>query len=181
MGNLSENRMRNIVTDESTSLWQELREVRTLLEQERARHNQNQPRGAVDSAVTAPDKYKRWMARGFFRRVPEDWVFPMGPVLNVFQYWHHGNEQREISPLKKLNRSDLSWAKGDKTCHPCSVRPQVGRDLLRPLSLAVEEQRPRELLDSADPCLTFAVLAVSVYACKSQALAFYATILRPFV
>lgn len=74
MGNLSENRMRHIVMDESLSLWNELRELRALLEQERGRHNP--PTGNTDrSAVTAPDKYMRWQIKGVFRRVPQTGCF----------------------------------------------------------------------------------------------------------
>jgi hypothetical protein len=139
MGNLSENRMRNIVTDESSALRQELREVRSLLEQEKARHNQGQQqRGAADNTFTAQDKYKRWMVKGFFRRVPADWIFPMGPVLNVYQYWHHGDEQREISPLKKMTRSDLSWATADKKRYPKNL--EEVRHIMKMLDTAASEK-----------------------------------------
>ena len=32
----------------------------------------------------------------------------MGPVLNVFQYWHHGDEQKEISPPRFRHDSSLN-------------------------------------------------------------------------
>ena len=39
---------------------------------------------------------------------------PLGPVLNVYLYWHHRDEVKGISPLKFIRRYTLSWVRGAK-------------------------------------------------------------------
>jgi hypothetical protein len=45
-----------------------------------------------------------WNINGSFRRVPSDWGFPTGAIVNIYVYWHHGDPVRKISPMKKLRK-----------------------------------------------------------------------------
>ena len=107
-GNLSETRMRAIVQTQQFDLRKEIEEIKTLLtkQAQAATESSNKERAGAN------DEWNRWVVvGGFFRRIPFDWVFPSGPVLNVYQYWHHGDENKKISPRKKSTRADLSWCK----------------------------------------------------------------------
>jgi hypothetical protein len=110
-GNLSETRMRAIVQTQQFDLRKEIEEIKTLLtkQAQAATESSNKERAGAN------DEWNRWVVvGGFFRRIPFDWVFPSGPVLNVYQYWHHGDENKKISPRKKSKRPDLSWCKNEK-------------------------------------------------------------------
>ena len=64
--------------------------------------------------MTAVDHglFNLWSIDGFMRRVPRDWVFPNGAVINQHRYWHHWDEVKRISPLKLFQKKDVSWKKG---------------------------------------------------------------------
>ena len=74
-GNLSESRMRLIVDTQTRQFANEVSDIkRILLEQTRKK---------LDANVNArnPDGFNRWAVNGIYRRVPSNWIFPLGPVL----------------------------------------------------------------------------------------------------
>jgi len=106
-GTLSENRMREIIQNEQLETRQQLDAIKNLLSQEgRA------PPG--DQEVIENGKFRLWNVDGVRRRIPPDWVFPLGPIMNVYVYWHHGDEVRKISPMKLFQHKDLAIFTSDK-------------------------------------------------------------------
>ena len=114
-GNLSEARMREIVSLQTKEYRDELLDIKNiLLRQMPASPNKDDLAAANSTVAGTVDGYHRWAINGFYRRVPPDWKFPLGPILNVYLYWHHGDEVKRISPLKLITRHDLTWVKGEK-------------------------------------------------------------------
>lgn len=112
-GVLSETRMREIVVENSTIL--AMKEELTLL-----RKCIESLNGTSEIATDIGRVKDRniWTIGGYFRRVPPDWVFPGGTILNVYEYWIHGDEVKGIVPMRLLTRQDLAWCKGAKKRYP---------------------------------------------------------------
>jgi hypothetical protein len=116
-GVLSETRMREIVLNNPIigEMRNDIQEVRELLID-----LNDMTIGAGELPLTRRQSgtrrnvYETWVVDNMFRRVPPDWQFPQGPVLNVYQYWHHGDTVQKISPLKNLEQLDVSHFKGKK-------------------------------------------------------------------
>eukprot|EP00978_Attheya_sp_CCMP212_P049621 scaffold688588_cov126-Attheya_sp.AAC.1 len=116
-GVLTETRMREIVLNNPIigEMRNDIQEVRQLLIE-----LNDMTTGAGGSPLarrqsgTMKNVYDTWVVDSMFRRVPPDWQFPQGPVLNVYQYWHHGDMVRKISPLKNLEHLDVTHFKGKK-------------------------------------------------------------------
>lgn len=109
-GNLSETRMKEIVDHERRETRKQLNYITELLEKQQG-VNVGSKDGAV---VTHSDGYNRWIVNGIQRCLPPDWIFPTGPAVHAYQYWHHGDEVKKIVPLKMLKRSDLNFFTDDK-------------------------------------------------------------------
>ena len=45
---------------------------------------------------------------GVNRHIPSEWKFPNLPLQHMYVYWHCGNQAKRISPIKNLDRRDLS-------------------------------------------------------------------------
>ena len=108
-GNLSEARMRTIVNTQCTGFTKEMAEIKKILLEQNSTSTDNRRIGSGTA-----DGFKRWEIGGFFRRVPENWIFPFGPVLSIYLYWHHGDEVKGISPMKYIQKYDLMWVKNKK-------------------------------------------------------------------
>ena len=104
-GNLSETRMKQIVSTGQKSIREELQAIKNMILSSGV--------GKFSNGMGS-DQYGRWAIKGLFRHVPPDWTFPVGPLLNCYIYWHHGDDNRKISPLKLIKRSDLTWVTGAK-------------------------------------------------------------------
>ena len=46
---------------------------------------------------------------GKMRRVPPGWTFPMNQLLQMYQYWHCGNQVQKICPMKFFDNQDVSF------------------------------------------------------------------------
>jgi hypothetical protein len=107
---LQENSTTSPVQEESMTPERALHEIRSQMTPENARRQTK-----ADSTFKKHNQENSrllWWLYSTLRRVPSDWEFPAGPVLNIYRYWHHGDEVRSISPLKLLIKRDLSWKKG---------------------------------------------------------------------
>eukprot|EP00980_Cylindrotheca_fusiformis_P016325 scaffold4847_cov89-Cylindrotheca_fusiformis.AAC.12 len=107
-GNLSESRMRSIVANE-------MRELRTLIVQQSSAlggaGGTGSNRQTNQQAMDRTGLHKLWMIDGKLRRVPPNWSFPSGPFIDTYQYWHHGDEAEQISPMIYFTKKDVSWNK----------------------------------------------------------------------
>lgn len=67
---------------------------------------------ATPGGGTGGATYNMFLHRsdGKLRRVPPNWPFPKGSLLNVYQYWHWGDEVNHVHPIKNLQRKDLEWS-----------------------------------------------------------------------
>jgi hypothetical protein len=111
-GVLPETRMRRIIAGNSPVA--EVRDdIRTLRELAQRMGAGIQRSGGRTSAPSTVLYNNTLTIRCFFQKAPPDWVFPQGPILNVYQYWRHGDTVKKISPLKKLRRVVLSWCRGE--------------------------------------------------------------------
>jgi hypothetical protein len=118
-GVLSETRMRQIVLNNPIigDMRKDIQEVRQLLIDLNERTMGAGAGGAslaTGQSGTTRNVYDMWVINNMFRRVPPDWEFPQGPVLNVYQYWHHGDTVRKVSPLKNLEQLDVIHFKGNR-------------------------------------------------------------------
>jgi len=43
-----------------------------------------------------------WNIEGISRHVPPDWVSSVGPFMNVYLHWRHGDKNLQISSPMKL-------------------------------------------------------------------------------
>ena len=116
-GVLSETRMREIVLNNPIigEMRNDIQEVRELLID---LNDMTIGAGGLPltrrQSGTRRNVYETWVVDNMFRRLPPDWQFPQGPVLNVYQYRHHGDTVQKISPLKNLEQLDVSHFKGKK-------------------------------------------------------------------
>jgi hypothetical protein len=53
--------------------------------------------------------FKQYNHSGKYRRVPSTWEFPTLPLQNMYVYWHCGDEEKGIPPLKYLEHSDIDF------------------------------------------------------------------------
>ena len=93
-GNLSETRMKQIVSTGQKSIREELQAIKNMILLSgvgKFGNGMGSDCQASNSGVhwTSPDQYGRWATKGLFRRVPPDWTFPVGPLLKCYIYWHH--------------------------------------------------------------------------------------------
>lgn len=104
-GVLSENRMRELINSEREGLSQQIKDLtEAILQGNQSNRNDVQ----VTSEMNDNNNYFSWVVEGIRRKVPPDWTFPNGPVVNVYKYWHHGDSNRRIVPMKNLKRCDLT-------------------------------------------------------------------------
>ena len=115
-GNLSETRMRSIVNSNEQSMYDKIDELKKLIKGRLAPATARTAQGAgqheprmVRHNLFQSGPFYLWLIDGALRRVPPDWEFPKGAILNMYRLWHHGDEVRKISPLKFLERKDLNW------------------------------------------------------------------------
>ena len=93
----------------------DLAEVKRLLAARRAGGTEGGgPEGAaMTSTATTPLPNLR-LARQYnhggnvYRRVPRDWKFPKLGLQPMYAYWHCGNENDNIPPIKWLQCSDVA-------------------------------------------------------------------------
>jgi hypothetical protein len=58
--------------------------------------------------------FKEYHHNGNYRRVPSTWKFPALPLQNMYVYWHCGDEEGGIPPMKYLECSDIDFIKRGK-------------------------------------------------------------------
>lgn len=109
-GVLSEKRMQRIVESSNNELLQRIKGLEDLVRQQNAEGRSAATPGGGAGGAT----YDMFLhpSDGKLRRVPPNWTFPKGSLLNVYQYWHWGDEVSRIHPIKKLQRIDLAWSSG---------------------------------------------------------------------
>ena len=69
-----------------------------------------------------------WCCRedGAFRRVPPHWVFPKCNLMLACQLWHAGDENNNISPLKRFDTKDMKHVqRGNRSLHELSKTMNV--------------------------------------------------------
>ncbi|GFH50506.1 hypothetical protein CTEN210_06982 [Chaetoceros tenuissimus] len=103
-GVLSENRMRELISNEREKLMGKINVLTEIFKKQScsAVQVQTEANGVND------DGYQYWVVNGIKQKVPPDWTFPNGPIVNVYKYWHHSDANHGIAPLKKFVRSDLT-------------------------------------------------------------------------
>ncbi|GFH47913.1 hypothetical protein CTEN210_04389 [Chaetoceros tenuissimus] len=103
-GVLSENRMRDLISSEREELMGKIDVLTEMFKKQSCSAVQVQ----TDANGVNDDGYQYWVVNGIRQKVPPDWTFPNGPIVNVYKYWHHGDANHGIAPLKKFVRSDLT-------------------------------------------------------------------------
>jgi hypothetical protein len=58
--------------------------------------------------------FQEYKHNGKYRRVPSTWSFPKLPLQNMYVYWHCGDEEGKIPPMKYLESNDIDFMKRGK-------------------------------------------------------------------
>ena len=103
-GVLSENRMRDLISTERKELMGKIDVLTEMFK----RQSTSAVQAQNDANGVNNDGYQYWIVNGIRRKVPPNWTFPNGPIVNIYKYWHHGDENHGIAPMKKFVRSDLT-------------------------------------------------------------------------
>lgn len=61
-----------------------------------------------------PENWKFKHNDGIERRVPSTWQFPMLGIQDMYVYWHCGDAEHKIPPMKLLGKGDVTFKKGLK-------------------------------------------------------------------
>ena len=111
-GNLSEERMSQLVHQRDTAVLNKLEE----LKRDVAELKSGGGKGGSAEGRTPGGKQNspyRWFTHhGKMQRVPDGWQFPFCDMQTAYGWWHHGDETAGVSPMKMMVRSDMAHAKG---------------------------------------------------------------------
>lgn len=69
---------------------------------------------SIADGISSSGGYKVWKIDGIIRKVPPNWEFPFGPILEIYKLWHHGEANNGIAPMKYFVKTDVSWKEGKR-------------------------------------------------------------------
>lgn len=85
------------------------------------------PSDGSERALRAVQLYEKFdHPDGKRRRVPPGWKLPVGLVQHAYLYWHCGDPTRKISPIKMLNKNDVSFLEGKDKINLYAMRRMMG-------------------------------------------------------
>ena len=87
-----------------------------------------QRQDAPVAMIEEPDPFTPFMWGGGFHRVPENWKFPPNLCIkSMWLFWHWGNHEHNIGPLRLLTKKDLSKSTNNQRTKVKKVMQQIDR------------------------------------------------------